>query len=250
MEQDGFIVFDHDARVARWAAAAREVALDVVSDPLLRGPDNLRHQKTWFVGVDALPNDYSGAVAGMPLEGPWQKYTPALPLHPAQLSIIYEGYPRQDPNESAANHRFRRDRSAAHVDGLLPVGSNKRRFAQEFHAFILSVPLNPIAAAPTVVWRGSHRIMHDALRAAIAGRPPAQVDVTQAYQAARRIVFDQCEKVPLRIRPGQAALVHRFALHGTDPWPDDMRDMSGEGRMVAFFRPECAGGADEWLAGP
>ncbi len=249
IDADGFAIFETDARVVRWAHAARVVARDVAQRGEMRGPDNLRHQQTWFVGVDALPNDRDGSVDGTPLQGPWQAYVPKLPLHPAQLSIIYAGYPKQDAGESDANHRFRLNRAAAHVDGLLPVGADKRRFALEYHAYILALPLNEVAASPTVVWRGSHHIMQRALRDAIADGDPAKVDITEVYKAARRKVFETCEPIPLCITAGQSALIHRFALHGTQPW-NRSEDPSGEGRMIAFFRPECAGGAAEWLALP
>lgn len=243
----GFRVFAHDPRTALWAQAAGAVARNLALRPDMRGPDNLRHGQTWFVGVDTLPNDTEGSIGGLPLAGPWQEHVPPVPLHRAQLSIIYAGYPRQDAGESDANHRYRRDRAAAHVDGLLPVGLERRRFAREYHAYILALPLNDLAASPTVVWPGSHRIMQDAIRATIGNRNPAQVDITDAYQAARREVFDSCPPVPLAITPGQSALLHPFILHGTQAWREEV-DPQGEGRMIAFFRPECAGGAAEWLA--
>ncbi len=244
---DGFEVFDHDPRTAAWAQAALDEARKVAADPQMQGPDNLRHGRTWFVGVDALPNAGDGSIGGVPLAGPWERLVPELPQHAAQLSIIYAGYPKQDVGESDANHRYRRTRSAAHVDGLLPVGPARRRFAQEHHAYILSLPLNDVAQAPTVVWRGSQGIMQNALRRAIGEADPAQIDITDAYQAARREVFETCEEVPLLLAPGQSALLHPFVLHGTQAW-GDAPDPSGEGRMIAFFRPECAGGAAEWLA--
>jgi hypothetical protein len=210
---------------------------------------NLRHGKTWFVGVDALPNAADGSIAGAPLRGAWRDLVPELPLHRAQLSIIFEGYPRQDPEESAANHRYRLNRCGAHVDGLLPIGADKRRFAREFHAYILALPLTKVTAAPTVIWRGSHKIMQRALRDAIRAAAVGTVDVTDAYQSARREVFAHCEQVPLRIVRGQAALLHPFILHGTQRW-GDARDATGQGRMTAFFRPECKGGAAQWLAQP
>lgn len=246
---DGYLIFGHDEGVARWAQAALGAAREVATQPRMQEPDNLRHGRTWFVGVDALPNAPDGSIGGVPLVGPWQAHVADLPLHNAQLSIIYEGYPQQDTNESDANHRYRRTRAAAHVDGLLPVGPARRRFAQEFHAYILALPLNDVADAPTVVWRGSQKIMQNALRAAIADQEPSKVDITQAYQAARRAVFDTCEMVPLNIRPGQSALLHPFVLHGTQPW-GKAPDPAGEGRMIAFFRPEYAGGAADWLATP
>jgi len=243
MAQDGFVVFDHDTRVARWAAAAQRVGETLAADPEIAAR-NLRHGNTWFVGVDALPNAADGSVEGVPLAGPWEDHVPDLPQHAAQLSIIYPGYPQRDPDQSAANHRYRVDRMAAHVDGLLPEGPQRRRFAREFHAYILGLPLTDVPAAPTVVWPGSHRILQAALADAIGAQPIQQVDLTDAYHAARRQVFEHSTPVPIRARPGQSFLIHRFALHGTAPW-----DGTGqEGRMVAFFRPELADPQD-WLNG-
>ena len=245
---DGFCVFGFDARVAAWAQAAGHAARAVARDPAWRVTDNLRHGGTWFVGVDALPNAPDGSIAGVPLRGPWQTRVPDLPLHRAQLSIIYPRYPQQDAGQSAANHRFRRDRAGAHVDGLLPVGPARRRFAREYHAYILSLPLGDVTAAPTVVWRGSQQIMQPALRAAIGSRDPAQTDITEAYTAARAQVFAQCEAVPLVLTRGQSALLHPFVLHGTLPWGTAPDPADGEGRMIVFFRPDSAAGAAGWLA--
>lgn len=241
MERDGFVVFDHDDRVARWAAAARVLSERLSADPEFRAR-NLRHGGTWFVGVDALPNDADGSIDGVPFEGPWEGMVPDLPQHRAQLSIIYPRYPKRDPDQSAANHNYRITRCAAHVDGLLPEGSDRRRYAREYHAYILGIPLNTCDAAPTVVWPGSHHVMRAALRDAIGKADPETVDVTEAYHAARQKMFEDSYPVPLHARPGQAFLVDRFALHGTQPWdgPD------GPGRMVAFFRPEFPDPRD-WL---
>lgn len=233
---EGFVQFGSEPSVVRWAQAARGAVLARLKDPQFHAAQ-LRHQDTWFVGVDALPNDASGAVSGVPLAASWRGSVPDLPLHAGQVSIIYGGYPRQDPNESDANHRFRQYRCAAHVDGLLPVGPDKRRFAMEHHAYILSLPLNTVTQAPTVVWRGSHLIMQAALQEAIGDGDPTQVDVTDAYKAARARVFDTCERVALTPKVGEAALLHRFALHGTEPWGDTPGSMAPNGRMIAFFRP-------------
>jgi hypothetical protein len=241
IENDGFILFQVDNRVCAWVKAAKPLAHRIASDPVARTA-NLRHGKTWFVGVDALPNASDGSVDGVPLAGPWLPLVPELPLHRAQLSIIYPGYPRQDLDESDANYRYRNTRSAAHVDGLLPEGPKRRRYAREFHAYVLGVPLKDARQAPTVVWRGSHRIMQNALRAAIGSAHIGSVDVTDAYHAARRRVFETCEKVLLTATLGQSYLIHRFAVHGTEPW----QGPAASGRMVAFFRPEFANPAD-WL---
>lgn len=242
MERDGFAVFDGDPRVVVWAQAARRVAERIAADAAARRA-NLRHGETWFVGVDALPNDASGAIDGVALQGPWQDHVPDLAQHSAQLSIIYPGYPQRDPDQSVANHNYRVRRCAAHVDGLLPEGARRRRYAREFHAYILGIPLNPLAAAPTVVWPGSHRIIGAALRAAIGARGIGDVDLTVAYHAARRDVFERIAPVQIHAAPGQSFLIHRFALHGTAPWQGPV----GPGRMIAFFRPEYHDPA-EWLA--
>ena len=241
--RDGFMTFAPDPAVRRWAEAARGVAAGLARDPAMKAAQ-LRHRGTWFVGVDVLPNAPDGSVAGVPLEGPWAGHVPDLPLHQAQVSVVYPGYPQQDAEESDANHRYRITRSAAHVDGLLPVGPARRRIAQEFHAYILGLPLTPVAAAPTVVWRGSHTIMQAALAEAIGNADPTSVDITEPYQAARRVVFEQCEKVRLHVPVGGAMLIHRFALHGTDPWEGP--EGPPEGRMIAFFRPETTPAV--WLA--
>ncbi|MEO9574220.1 MAG: hypothetical protein ABJ263_18460 [Tateyamaria sp.] len=240
--RDGYAVFDADPRVAKWASAAVRVARDIASDPEMRAA-NLRHGETWFVGVDALPNGPMGKVDNVPLAGPWQDHVPSVAMHSAQLSIIYPGYPKRDPDQSEANHRYRVTRAAAHVDGLLPEGPARRRFAREFHAYILGLPLNPVAAAPTVVWPGSHLIMQAALSELIGAQPIDQVDLTDAYHAARRAAFEASDPIPIVAGPGQSFLIHRFALHGTAPWDGPVTD----GRMIAFFRPEFSD-AKDWLA--
>jgi len=238
---DGFVIFDADPRVAEWADAARAAMRPILVDPDIR-KRNLRHGKTWFVGVDILPNEPDGSVSAVPLIGPWQPLVPDLPQHRAQVSAVYPGYPKQDADESDATHRYRVTRCAAHVDGLLPIGAARRRFAREYHAYVLGVPLGPVTDAPTVVWRGSHQIMQAALADAIGDAPIGTVDITDMYHAARREVFERCQCVPLFVRFGQSYLIHRFALHGTAPWTGS----DGPERMIAFFRPELANAAD-WL---
>lgn len=243
--KDGYCVFDASPDVARWAAAAHAVACDIAMDPEGRA-SNLRHGETWFVGVDALPNDASAAINGVSLAGPWQAHV-QLPQrwHAAQLSIMYPGYPAQDVDESDANHRYRIKRHAAHVDGLLPVGPTRRRYLQEPHAFILGLPLNSSNASPLMVWPDSHKMMGDALRAAIGADDPGKVDLTDAYQVARRRVFDAVEPVAVQAKPGQSILLHRHLLHGVAPWAENAK-APPEGRMIAYFRPQFS--AAEWLA--
>ncbi|MEP4194119.1 MAG: phytanoyl-CoA dioxygenase family protein [Aliishimia sp.] len=243
LARDGFVQFGYDPKLAAWARAALDATMGIATDPVLQ-QDNLRHGRTWFVGVDMLPNAPDGSVNGVPLAGPWQSHVPELALHKAQLSIIYPGYPQQDADESDANHRYRIARGAAHVDGLLPIGPTRRRFAQEFHAYILGIPLNDCAAAPTLVWPGSHKVVGPALREVIADAAPSSVDLTETYHAARRDVFASSEPIALTAKPGECFLIHRHALHGTAPWGD--ASPVSEGRMIAFLRPEFANPSD-WL---
>lgn len=214
----------------------------------------LRHGATWFVGVDALPNDEHGAVAGGPplvstvLEVA-QGVTGVRGLHPGQLSVTFPGYPGRDPGESDGSYRYRRDRAAAHLDGLLPVGPGRRRYLREPHAYILGIALDdaPAEAAPLVVWEGSHDVMRATFRSAFAGEPPErwpQIDVTESYQDARRAVFATCARRALPLRRGEAVLLHRLCLHGVAPW--QAAPGSAARRAMVYFRPVLPRMAD-WL---
>ncbi len=232
--------------IAAWAEAARRAALD----HLATTTEPWRCGGTWFVGVDALPNAPDGGVSGTPF--PWD----ALPLHPeplhkAQLSVIRPGYPQPSPEETPAAFAFRRDRDAAHLDGLLPIGPDKRRMVKEPHAWILGLPLNDTTASPLTVWEGSHEILRAALLSALTPHPPAtwgDVDITDAYQQARRQIFATCRRILLPVRPGEATLLHRLTLHGVAAWkPGDIAPP--EGRMIAYLRPQLAT-VHQWLTAP
>ncbi|MFK7877998.1 MAG: hypothetical protein AB8B71_19865 [Paracoccaceae bacterium] len=245
LNDTGCLVFEPTPDSLRWAHAARAEAVQIASDPT-KQRENLRHGGTWFVGVDALPSAGDGAISGVALKGPWDPYVPLnTALHPAQLSIMYPGYPKQDLDQSDANHRYRVSRCGAHMDGLLPVGPDKRRQAMEFHAYILGIQISDCAFAPTVYWPGSHHILQTALRRVLDGRDPKGVDVTDAYHMARRQVFATCDPVALPLAFGASFLLHRFALHGTAPWG---KAASEGARMTAFFRPEFET-AQHWLSG-
>lgn len=224
-----------DPAIANWAAAARPVAEAVLRD----SAEPWRCGGTWFVGVDALPNGPDGAVGGASF--PWQAVGLAPePLHPAQLSVMRPGYPQPSEAETPAAFAFRRDRDAAHLDGLLPDAAKRRRIAEP-HRWILGLALNETdpEAAPLVVWEGSHRILQAALAAALAPHPPSQwaeVDITDAYTAARRQCFETCRRVAVPSRPGQAVLMHRHLLHGVAPWAKGAK-APPEGRIIAYFRP-------------
>ena len=242
----GWRLFSYDPAIAAWAQAALRQAKAVVAQPEMR-KKWLQCQGTWFVGVDALASDGQGALGGVSLAGEvidWLSEMDYLPFHPAQLSVIYPGYPKPRIGDTEAGFRYRKNRDAAHVDGLLAVGPKRRRMLKEPHAFILGLPLNSCspAASPMVVWEGSHLIMAEVFQKAFAGIDAAswaEVDVTAVYQAARRQVFERCKRVLVHAAPGEAYVVHRLALHGVAPWQSGA-DAPEEGRMIAYFRPELA----------
>ncbi|MGR3802238.1 hypothetical protein [Marinibacterium profundimaris] len=242
---EGYRIYPVHAGTLHWAATALAAGRRIAADPEVRRR-NLRHGETWFVGVDALPTGTEGDIQGVPLDGPFHADLPPLRSWPlAQLSIVYPGYPGRDPGESDGGYIYRLTRAAAHVDGLLRVGAEGRRYPLELHGFILGLPLTEVRQAPTLCWPGSHRIIGDALVEAVGDQRPEDVDVTDAYVAARRQVLDRIRPVPLVPPPGGSFLLHRFTLHGTGPWEDD-RAEAPDGRMTAFFRPEVATAA-QWL---
>lgn len=258
--RSGWVRFSRDAAVADWAARARPVAQACLEHPEHR-ERWLRCGGTWFMGVNAFPNDPEGAVAEAgvpPLDGPPVRFIADVlglaraGLDSAQISVCFPGYPQPSSGESQGAFRFRRDRDAAHVDGLRRVEGRRRRLGER-HGFILGLPLTdaPADAAPLVVWEGSHEIMRRALRARLAEVPVerwADEDLTDVYAAARRECFESCRRVPVHARPGEAYLVHRLALHGVAPWT---AEAAGQ-RVIAYFRPDPFPGAapDWWLERP
>ena len=235
-----------DPAIAAWADTARQAALDHLAST----DETWRCGGTWFVGVDALPNTPDGSIHDTPF--PWQALplTPE-PLHRAQLSVIRPGYPQPSPEETPAAFAFRRDRDAAHLDGLLPIGPDKRRMVKEPHAWILGLPLNEAPASPLTVWEGSHELIRAALLRALHPHPReswGEIDLTDPYQQARREVFATCRRIELPTKPGEATLLHRLTIHGVAAWkPGDTAPP--EGRMIAYLRPQLASVSD-WLTRP
>ena len=230
-----------DPALSEWSAAALPLAIAALS----ASTEPLRCGGTWAVGLDLLPNDDAGAIGGVAL--PWDllRLAPCA-LHPAQISVIYPRYPQPSPEESAAAFGFRRNRDAAHLDGLLPIGPGRLRMVKEPHAFILGLPLAGCGAqaSPLAVWEGSHDIMRAALLATLRSSPPetwGDIDITAAYTAARAAVFSSCRRVEVVALPGEAVLLHRLLIHGVAPW------INGDApRSIAYFRPLLPSVA-EWL---
>jgi hypothetical protein len=251
--QRGWCRFAKDEAVSAWAEAALPAARAAMVDP------GLAHwwvcEGTWFVGVDALDNDARGALGdgpalgGAPVAFISEAFGGLPALHKAQVSVVRAGYPKPREGESEAAFGFRLRRDAAHVDGIRAEGAERRRRIAEPHGFILGVPLTDAGpdAAPMVVWEGSHEIMRARLCEALKGHSPqdwGQVDITEAYVAARREVFETCKRVEVHAGPGESYVLHRLTLHGVAPW------RAGEGdRIIAYFRPEIAR-VQDWIERP
>ncbi len=240
--------FDPD--LLAWAQSAFALSQTAITAP------ELAHwwvcEGTWFLGVDALDNDDTGRLPdgiNLPTSLTDQLTTQfgPLPLHKAQISVVRPGYPRPRDNESTAAFRFREIREAAHVDGLKAEGPERQRMVKEPHAYILGLPLNApsTGTSPLVIWEGSQEIMRAALTKALAPFPEdtwGDVDITKPYQAARREVFERCNRITVSAAPGEAYLMHRLTVHGIAKWQaPDVGD-----RRIAYFRPDL-GSVREWL---
>lgn len=228
--------------ILRWAQAAHRRAVDVLDTA---PPDAFECEGTWFVGVDALPNATDGSLDGVPFPCSVRskieaQYGPLGDVHPAQLSTVYRGYPKPRANESPSAFAYRRDRDGAHVDGLLPLGPNRRRHIIEPHRYILGIPLTPVTQehAPMIYYNGSSDIMRRAFSEAFAhisrGEDVASVDVTDIYHKARRTVFETCERAVVTAPFGSAYIVDPMCLHGIAPW----RSAELGPRIVAYIRPQ------------
>ncbi len=254
----GWCRFDFDPVLHAWVEAAYGGARATLDDP--RFARWRRYDGTWFAGVNALDNDARGALDGSgPLAGDAVDFVATtlglrdFDWDAAQVSVCFPGYPRPMPGESEARLRFRRERDAAHVDGLLGEGPERRRHLREHHGFVLGIPMNDFdaGASPFVVYESSHEIMRAAFADRFAGIAPdarGDEDVTEAYQRARAQAFADCRRVEIHARPGEAFVVHRLALHGTAPWQAGAQ-AGPDGRMICFFRPPILDPAT-WLNAP
>ena len=243
-EVEGWAIFRAEDATLRWAEAVLPLAQAALKT------SERRHGRTWAPGVDLLDNNAAGAIPnGPPFQGAAlgkaQSLAAPLALHRAQISAVWPGYPQRDAGESDANHRYRAMRDAAHIDGLLPEGPNRRRHLREAHAWVLGIGLSDTKAAPLVLWPGSAAIFRAAFQRFYSPHSDAHwgtLDVTDLYQSTRRTVFETCARIEVPLGLGEAVLLDRHMLHGTAPWGD-----SAEGcRITAFFRPELTQVAD-WV---
>jgi hypothetical protein len=254
----GWCRFKYDKRLMQWIDLALPRARETVTAQ--HNAKWLRCGGTWFAGVNVLLNAVDGSVNGsgairgeaidfirqsLGLEGfHWDQ---------AQVSVCYPGYPQPMATESEAAFFYRRDRDAAHVDGFLPEGPDRRRHLREHHGFILGIPMVDFSsgASPFVVWEGSQEIIRETFSTVFDGVASDQwgeIDITGEYHAVRRKIFDCCKRVEIYASPGEAYLIHRLALHGIAPWQSGA-GATADGRMICYFRPEV-GGPEDWLFNP
>lgn len=241
----GWVAFPPEPRVAAWAAAAAREARRLMA----ANGAAYRCGGTWFPGVNILDNGADGGAAalGLPaLAGAAVDFiAEALSLtgfawDRAQISACLPGYPAVGAEETEAAFRYRRNRDAAHVDGLERVMPGRRRRLAETHGFILGLPLFGVGPgrSPMTVWEGSHEVMREAFARAFQGVAPADwpsLDVTEVYQAARRDCFERLKRREIHAEPGGAYLVHRLALHGVAAWG---AEPDGAARAIAYLRPD------------
>ena len=256
--EKGWCRFDYDAVLAEWVGHALPFARAAVAEQT--NAQWLRCGGTWFAGVNALPNDVAGVVGKSgPLRGVAIDFIRKVlgltefDWDTAQVSVCYPRYPLPMPSELPAAFRFRRGRDAAHVDGLLPEGADRRRHLRQHHGFILGLPMVEFDpnASPFVVWEGSHELVRTALAKRFDGLSPERwgvEDVTEVYHQTRRRVFDSCRRVEISARPGEAYVAHRLIVHGVAPWAESASGGT-DGRMICYFRPEI-GGPRAWLTSP
>jgi hypothetical protein len=256
--QKGWVKFAYDADVSGWVDCVAQRAKDVSKDPV-HCANWLRSGGTWFVGADVLGNDGNGRVNGSaPISGQGADFCAEQmrgidDWGVGQISICYPNYPLQDADEPDASFRYRVKRDTAHLDGLKPIGANKRRFFEEFHGVIFGIPLSdtPPKAAPFVIWEGSHLIFQRMLTDTFDGVPTqewAAQDLTEIYQQTRAEIFETCKRVEITAKKGECYVAHRFALHGMGSW-DAARDVTE--RAIAYLRPYWrADDLQSWLTAP
>ena len=256
--ESGWCLFSADHHIDRWIDASLAFARKTVIDE--NHAQWLRCGGTWFAGVNLLPNKVDSSLpGGSELSGEVIDFIHnVLQLNDfnwdrAQVSVCYPGYPQPMTSESEAAFRFRRDRDAAHVDGFLREGPQKRRHLREYHGFILGIPMVEFdeKASPLVVWEGSQELVRSAMMERFDGLSSdkwGDEDITEAYHAVRQQIFKQCQRRKIVASPGETYLIHRLALHGISPWLE-AATAGDYGRMICYFRPDI-GCAERWLNNP
>ena len=242
----GWTVFERDEALSSWVCQAKKNVRRAMDLKDLKN-NQFRSNGTWFVGANFLKNDVAGKLDNVALDGEafkaiTERYGRIFNYwDEAQVSICYEGYPKMSQIDTEASFNYKKNRFGAHVDGILPVGKAKRRYAKEYHSFIFGIPLVSYNefAAPLVVWEGSHHIIRTYLAKKLLKIPInlwKDEDITEVYHEARREAFFQC-KIKIIVAPvGASYILHRLSLHGIMPWEKTGCSEDGR-RMIAYFRP-------------
>ena len=242
----GWAVLDPDKEMYEWIDQAKKISQQKL-DKNYFIKKQLRCGGTWFVGANFLKNDSHGKLNGVSLKGKAvrsivDRYGKLFSeWDQAQVSICYRGYPQPSKSETLASFNYRKNYFGAHLDGIIPIGQPKRRYAQQYHTFIFGIPLVNFNAfaAPLVVWEGSHQIMRDAISRRLLKSSVKlwkDLDITEIYQEARKEVFLKCEQKKIVVPLGGTYILHRQVLHGVMPWGKHGRS-DEKGRMIAYFRP-------------
>ncbi|MFT5115945.1 MAG: hypothetical protein ACI8P9_005304 [Parasphingorhabdus sp.] len=243
----GWTQFEFDTNIDVWVRHALPCAKAAIISPDFA--QWFRNNNTWFVGVNALPNDPLGRVGkSSHLQGKVTDFIKRLmpdetfQWDQGQISVCYPSYPQPWEGETEAAHQYRLKRDAAHVDGLAREGPQLKRHLREHHAFILGIPLvsAPADASPVVIWEGSHQITRDCFKEYLQHIHPdnwGDVDVTKRYHELRKQIFHSCNRIELAVQPGECYLIHRLAMHGIAPWRNKQLGYN-DGRIICYFRPE------------
>ncbi len=258
LKKNGWIFLNTDHTHYEWIVEAKK-QLETKFHQKLFDCKDLRCGSTWFVGTNFLDNSSNGNIGTKLLSRKifnniskkfgnnikyWDK---------GQVSICWPGYPRKDDKETIKSFNFRIKRFASHIDGIIPFGKKKRRFAKEFHAFILGFPLqnNCLESAPLVLWEGSHKIFRNFFKEIYEGITSdkiSSIDITELYSECRKKVFKNCEVKKITPQFKQPYLLDRHVLHGIDAWPEKknvkynlknnmLSNNLSDGRIIIYFRP-------------
>ncbi len=252
----GWASFPFDPNLYDWAIKVHTLVTKKINSTEGQRK-KLRCGDTWFPGVNFLENDSFGNIDGALFP---EKLLKFIKHHEpnfggifdkGQISICYTGYPRRMNSESKSSFDFRRNRYAAHIDGILPVGKTRRRFIKEYHSFILGIPINQAGkeASPCVIWEGSHEIIKNELRKYKRLRKISNwgnEDITEFYNDLRKKIFSSCEVKEIWVPMGHAYIINRLSLHGIMPWNQKPKGDENS-RMIAYFRPDLKNGQKRWL---
>ena len=258
LNKNGWSFLNTDHIHYEWIAEAKE-QLETKFHQKLYDYNDLRCGSTWFVGANFLDNSSNGNIGTKSMSKFFfsnisKKFGPNIKYwDKAQVSICWPGYPKKDAKETKKSYDFRIKRFASHIDGVIPFGSKKRRFAKELHAFILGFPLhnNCLDCAPLVLWEGSHKIFRNFFKEIYEGisfNKISNIDITELYNECRKKVFKNCEVKKITPQFKQPYLLDRHVLHGIDEWrekknvkcsPKNHRLLNSlsDGRIIVYFRP-------------